>query len=238
MTERRAVIVTGAASGIGRAIAERLEHDGMHVLAVDLEPDPTARACRTPPTSPRARATAAPSRRRWSASAASTRSSPTPACSTSRPSRRSPRTSGTRIARAPAHEPVPARQARLAGAARERRRALHRDRLGARACRVAVQVGLRVGQARRARARQDARAGGRRRRHRRRRRLPGLRAHAAGGAPDRRPGQGARAPRGARARGGHPRAARDQAADRARGGRGGRRVPRSARAGARSPASR
>jgi 3-hydroxybutyrate dehydrogenase len=32
--------VTGAASGIGRAIAERLEHDGVDVLAVDLEPAP------------------------------------------------------------------------------------------------------------------------------------------------------------------------------------------------------
>ena len=35
----RAAVVTGAASGIGRAIAERLERDGSPVLAVDLEPD-------------------------------------------------------------------------------------------------------------------------------------------------------------------------------------------------------
>jgi 3-hydroxybutyrate dehydrogenase len=35
----RAVLVTGAASGIGRAVAERLERDGARVLAVDLEPD-------------------------------------------------------------------------------------------------------------------------------------------------------------------------------------------------------
>jgi 3-hydroxybutyrate dehydrogenase len=36
----RVVLVTGAASGIGRAIAARLEGDGSTVLAVDLEPDP------------------------------------------------------------------------------------------------------------------------------------------------------------------------------------------------------
>ena len=36
--EGRAIIVTGAASGIGRAIAQRLSDDGAQVLAVDLEP--------------------------------------------------------------------------------------------------------------------------------------------------------------------------------------------------------
>ena len=39
MTAGRALI-TGAASGIGRAIAERLVDDGWQVLAVDREPDP------------------------------------------------------------------------------------------------------------------------------------------------------------------------------------------------------
>src|SRR5215218_799559 len=36
----RAAVVTGAASGIGRAVAARLERDGARVLAVDLAPDP------------------------------------------------------------------------------------------------------------------------------------------------------------------------------------------------------
>jgi 3-hydroxybutyrate dehydrogenase len=37
---QRSAIVTGAAGGIGRAIAQRLVDDGFGVLAVDLKPDP------------------------------------------------------------------------------------------------------------------------------------------------------------------------------------------------------
>jgi 3-hydroxybutyrate dehydrogenase len=38
----RAALVTGAAGGIGRAVAQRLVADGLGVLAVDLAADPTA----------------------------------------------------------------------------------------------------------------------------------------------------------------------------------------------------
>jgi 3-hydroxybutyrate dehydrogenase len=40
MTDARVALVTGAASGIGRAIAARLESDGSHVLSVDVHPEP------------------------------------------------------------------------------------------------------------------------------------------------------------------------------------------------------
>jgi 3-hydroxybutyrate dehydrogenase len=42
--QMRAALVTGAASGIGRAVAERLADEGMGVLAVDLAADPTSDA--------------------------------------------------------------------------------------------------------------------------------------------------------------------------------------------------
>jgi 3-hydroxybutyrate dehydrogenase len=41
MSDDRAALVTGAASGIGRAVTARLSEAGMNVLAVDLDPDPS-----------------------------------------------------------------------------------------------------------------------------------------------------------------------------------------------------
>src|SRR5689334_20721416 len=38
-SDSRTALVTGAGSGIGRAITQRLVDDGMRVLAVDLKPD-------------------------------------------------------------------------------------------------------------------------------------------------------------------------------------------------------
>ena len=40
MSRSNVALITGAASGIGRAVAARMLRDGFEVLAVDLHPDP------------------------------------------------------------------------------------------------------------------------------------------------------------------------------------------------------
>ncbi|HXD67355.1 MAG TPA: SDR family NAD(P)-dependent oxidoreductase, partial [Solirubrobacteraceae bacterium] len=40
MPRSKVAVITGAASGIGRAVAERMVREGYEVLAVDLRPDP------------------------------------------------------------------------------------------------------------------------------------------------------------------------------------------------------
>ena len=89
-----AALVTGAASGIGRATADRLRADGYDVFGVDLR-DADFTADLTTREGNAGAVNAAIQRVR----PASTSSSPTPASSTSPPCVSSPRTAGTRSSR-------------------------------------------------------------------------------------------------------------------------------------------
>ena len=188
----RAALVTGAAGGIGRAVAERLIGDGLDVLSVDLkadglpgtpfEADLTTREGNKGAVDAALEAFGrldvvvanagvqhvAPVEEfpedQWDLLIAIMLTSPFLLAKYAWPSLEE------------ADEP---RYIAIASAHGARR--------------LALQVRLRVRQARRHRARAHARARGRRGRHLRHRRLPRLRPHAAGREPDPRPGEGARA---------------------------------------------
>ena len=154
----KAALVTGAAGGIGSAVVERLEADGWSVHGVDV-----ADADLTTREGNRLVVDAALERfGRLDAVVANAGFQHVAPVEDFPEERVGP------APRAAADEPVPAREVRVAGAARARRRPLRRDGVRALAHRVAVQGGLRRGEARRARAGADARARGRRARHHRR----------------------------------------------------------------------
>ena len=138
----RSALVTGAASGIGRAIAERLEKDGWQVHGVDVaDGDLTTREGN------RAVVEAALERfGRLDAVVANA------GFQHVAPIRDFDEDRWDALVGAASDEPVPAGEVCLGVARRERRRALPRRRIGARARRVSLQGGLRLGQARRARA--------------------------------------------------------------------------------------
>ena len=233
MSERVA-LVTGAASGIGAAITDRLRADGWRVLTVDVRGDVDHVADLTSRSGNRESVAAAVADfGRLDAVV------PSAGLQHVAPVEEFPEDRWDELIALLLTSPFLLAREGVAAPARVRRRPLLRDRLGARARRVAVQGGLRRGQARRPRAGEDACARGRDGRDQRNRRVPRLRAHAARRGAARRSGSrrtGRDEEQGARGR--HPRAARDQAPDRARGG--GRRPSRSCSAppAPRSPASR
>ena len=195
----RAALVTGAASGIGRAIAERLADAGMDVLSVDLAPDeagpgipfagrPDAR--RRQPGRGRRGARAV---RRLDVVVANA------GIQHVAPIAEFPVERWQTIVSTAADEPVPARQVRLAGACASSGDGRFIVIASAhalvaspyKAAYVSAKHGV-LGL-----VKTLALEGARRRDHRDRG-VPGLCAHAAGGEADRRPGAGARAARGAR----------------------------------------
>ena len=206
----KSAIVTGSTSGIGLGIARAFAAAGMNVMlngfgdraeidrtVAELAARPTASRSPTRPPTCRSRTTS----RAWSTRRRDLRRRRRAGQQRRHPARRGDRNVPDReVERHHRHRPV----GRLPRHSCRRRRhegapvrPHHQRRLGPRAGRLALQVGLRVGQARHRRPDEDGRAGDGRARHHRQRHLPRLRADPAGREADPRNGQGARPDGGA-----------------------------------------
>ena len=221
--------MTGAASGIGAACAQRLAADGARVVLLDRDERVARRgraARRDGVVADLTDTVAVRGARAGRGHRGQLRRHPA-----RRADRGLPAGAVPPDPHAHGRGPVPHPAHRPAGHVRQGLGPRRAHLLGARDPRLGVQERVRRGEARHRGTVEDAGAGRRPARRHLQHRLPRVRADAAGGEPDRRPGPHARHRRGRGGREDHADRAGDQAADRA--GRGGRaRSPTCARTAA------